>query len=352
MDAGTEMMDAIAAGLRRIVLFTQAGGELNVVVAGINVGAQPYCSAEATMLMHTRGALIMTPDSAMVLAGKEALDYSGGVSAEDNLGIGGYERIMGPNGQAQYWAADLADACRVLLRYYEHTYVAPGERFPRRAWTSDGADRDVGEAPHDLPGSSLKRIGDVFSDEANRGRKQPFDIRSVMRAVIDSDHRPLERWAGMRDAEVAVVWEAHLGGWPVSLIGTESRPLPRRGPIPPDGPEQWTAGTLFPRAAKKIARALNAVGRPPADGCARQPGRLRRVTRVASGVAARVRRRDRPRGRELRWPDRVLRSVAVPRRRVRGLLAEPRSKPRGSRARRRQRLGDRRCDGGGGRVRR
>ena len=76
----------------------------------------------------------------MVLAGKQALDYSGGVSAEDNLGIGGYERIMGPNGQAQYWASDLADACRVLLRYYEHTYVAPGERFPRRA-------RHVGSAP-------------------------------------------------------------------------------------------------------------------------------------------------------------------------------------------------------------
>jgi acetyl-CoA carboxylase carboxyltransferase component len=264
MDSGTETMDWIAAGLRRIVLFTQAGGELNVVVAGINVGAQPYCNAEATMLMHTRGALIMTPESAMVLAGKQTLDYSGGVSAEDNLGIGGYERIMGPNGQAQYWASDLADACRVLLRYYEHTYVAPGERFPRRAHTSDAAERDIGEAPHDLHGSELKRIADVFSDDLNSDRKQPFEIRSVMRAAIDSDHEPLERWAAMRDAEVAVVWDAHLGGWPVSLIGIESRPLPRRGAIPADGPEQWTAGTLFPRAAKKIARALNAAaGRRP-----------------------------------------------------------------------------------------
>lgn len=264
MDSGTETIDWIAAGLRRIVEFTQAGGELNVVVAGINVGAQPYCNAEATMLMHTRGALIMTPDSAMVLAGKQALDYSGGVSAEDNLGIGGYERIMGPNGQAQYWAGDLAGACRVLLRYYEHTYVAPGERFPRRARTADPFDRDVGETPHLAPDSALKRIADVFSDSANPGRKQPFDIRSVMGAVIDADHRPLERWAGMRDAEVAVVWDAHLGGWPVSLIGIESRPLPRRGTIPADGPEQWTAGTLFPRAAKKIARALNAAaGRRP-----------------------------------------------------------------------------------------
>ncbi len=264
MDSGTETMDWIAAGLRRIVLFTQAGGELNVVVAGINVGAQPYCNAEATMLMHTRGTLIMTPDSAMVLAGKQSLDFSGGVSAEDNLGIGGYERIMGPNGQAQYWAGDLAGACRVLLRYYEHTYVAPGERFPRRARTSDPADRDVGEAQHRAPGSALQKIADVFSDRCNPERKQPFDIRSVMRAVTDSDHRPLERWAAMQGAEVAVVWDAHLGGWPVSLIGIESRPLPRRGTIPADGPEQWTAGTLFPRAAKKIARALNAAaGRRP-----------------------------------------------------------------------------------------
>ena len=53
MDSGTENMDWIAAVLRRIIEFTQAGGEINVVVAGINVGAQPYWNAEATMLMHT-----------------------------------------------------------------------------------------------------------------------------------------------------------------------------------------------------------------------------------------------------------------------------------------------------------
>ncbi len=264
MDSGTETMDWIAAVLRRIVLFTQAGGEINVVVAGINVGAQPYWNAEATMLMHTRGALIMTPASAMVLTGKQALDYSGGVSAEDNFGIGGYERIMGPNGEAQYWAADLAGACRVLLSYYEHTYVAPGERFPRPAPTADPADRDICDAEHVAPGSLLTRLGDVFSDTANPGRKQPFDIRSVMHAVVDSDHPPLERWPTMQAAEIAVVWDAHLGGSPVSLIGIESRPLARHGPIPADGPEQWTSGTLFPRSAKKIARAINScAGRRP-----------------------------------------------------------------------------------------
>jgi acetyl-CoA carboxylase carboxyltransferase component len=264
MDSGTENMDWVAAALRRIVAFTEAGGEINVVVSGINVGAQPYFNAEATMLMHTKGMLVMTPESAMVLTGKQALDYSGGVSAEDNLGIGGYERVMGPNGQAQYWAPDLAGACEVLLSYYEHTYVAPGERFPRRAATADPVDRDVCASPHLAPESDLRTVGEIFSEATNPGRKKPFDIRAVMRAVADRDHPPLERWAGMREAEVAVAWDAHLGGWPVALLGIESRPLSRFGAVPADGPEQWTSGTLFPMASKKIARAINAAsGRRP-----------------------------------------------------------------------------------------
>ena len=66
----------------------------------------------------------------MVLTGKQSLDFSGGVSAEDNFGIGGYDRVMGPNGQAQYWAPDLAGACDVLMAHYDHTYVAPGRGRP------------------------------------------------------------------------------------------------------------------------------------------------------------------------------------------------------------------------------
>jgi len=54
-ELGTENMDWVARALKRIVEFTQADGEINVVVAGINVGAQPYWNAEATMLMHTKG---------------------------------------------------------------------------------------------------------------------------------------------------------------------------------------------------------------------------------------------------------------------------------------------------------
>ncbi|HSM52530.1 MAG TPA: carboxyl transferase domain-containing protein, partial [Thermoanaerobaculia bacterium] len=256
MDSGTENMDWISKVLRRIVTFTQAGGEIHVVVCGINVGAQPYWNAEATMLMHTRGILVMTPDGAMVLTGKQALDYSGGVSADDNVGIGGYDRIMGPNGQAQYLASDLEAACRLLLRYYDHSYRAPGERFPRPAPTADPRQRDVCASPH---GGEFATVGEVLEAAHNPGRKRPFEIRRVMAAVVDQDHPPLERWQGMRDAETGVVWDAHLGGYPVSVLGFESRPVPRVGWVPRYGPEQWTAGTLFPLSSKKIARAINSA---------------------------------------------------------------------------------------------
>jgi acetyl/propionyl-CoA carboxylase alpha subunit/acetyl-CoA carboxylase carboxyltransferase component len=259
MDSGSENMDWISRVLRRLITFTQAQGEVNVVVAGINVGAQPYWNAEATMLLHTRGILVMTPESAMVLTGKQALDYSGGVSAEDNFGIGGYDRIMGPNGQAQYWAVDLVAACEILFAHYEHTYVAPGERFPRRAASTDPVDRDVRGSPHHAPNSDFRTVGDIFAMETNPERKKPFDIRAVMRAVADQDHRPLERWAAMAGAESAVVFDAHLGGFPVTVLGMESRPLRRSGFLPADGPDQWTAGTLFPRSSKKVARAINAA---------------------------------------------------------------------------------------------
>ena len=260
MSSGTENMDWIGAVLKRIITFTQAGHECNVVVTGINVGAQPYWNAEATMLLHTKGILVMTPDSSMVLTGKQALDFSGGVSAEDNLGIGGFDRVMGPNGQGQYWAPDLESACLLLLRHYEHTYVAPGERFPRRAPTTDPAVRDVCDAPHPATdGGELVRVGDVFSATHNPERKKPFDMRAVMRAVSDQDHDPLERWAGWRDAENAIVWDAHVGGYPVAMLGIESRSLPRVGLAPADGPPSWTSGTLFPQSSRKIAHAVNAA---------------------------------------------------------------------------------------------
>ena len=259
-DSGTENMDWIAAVLRGLIEFTQAGGEVNVVVTGINVGGQPYWNAAATMLMGTRGILVMTPASAMVLTGKSSLEYSGGVSAEDNFGIGGFDRIMGPNGQGQYWAPTLADAALCCCATTVTPTSSPGRadhggRLPATRLTGTCA----GHRSRPPPGRTCRRVGDIFSAELNGKRKKPFFMRSLMRAVTDTDHEPFERWARWRDGENAIVWEAHVGGIPVCLIGFESHTRPRTGFVPADGPPSWTSGTLFPQAARKVARAVNAA---------------------------------------------------------------------------------------------
>ena len=260
MDSGTENMDWIALTLRRLIEFTQAGGEVNIIVTGINVGGQPYWNAEATMLTHTKGILVMTPASAMVLTGKQALDFSGAVSADDNFGIGGYHRVMGANGQAQYWAPSFPEACKLLLRHYDLTYVVPGERFPRRQPTTDPDERDVRSSPHaQLTASPFTTVGDVFSSELNPERKQPFDMRSVMRAVADADSEPLERWKDLQDGDTSIVWDTTIGGLPECLLGLESHTVARKGFVPADGPPAWTSGTLFPHSSRKTARAINAA---------------------------------------------------------------------------------------------
>lgn len=258
MDSGTENLDWTAATLKRIIEFTQKGGVIHIIVAGTNVGAQSYWNAEATMLMHTKGLLIMTETASMLLTGKKALDFSGSVSAEDNLGIGGARKIMEPNGEAQIKVKDLQEAYEVLFHHYSLTYVEPGKGYPARAVTSDPFGRDVSTFPYrDTNGQGFATVGDIFSAKLNPERKKPFEIRQVMTALIDQDCKPLERWAGMRDAETSVVWEARIGGYPVGLIGIESKPIPRKGEIPYDGPESWSGGTLFPMSSKKTARAIN-----------------------------------------------------------------------------------------------
>lgn len=260
MDSGTENLDATARVVRRIIEFTQAGGVVHVIVQGVNVGAQSYYDALATMLMHTRGVLIMTQTASMVLTGRAGLEASGAVSAEDEIAIGGFERIMGPNGEAQYFARNLADAYRILYEHYRFSYVVPGEAGPRSFVTSDARTRSISETPiASADSDGLLTVGEIFSDETNPGRKRPFAMRSVMGAVIDSDGGHLERWNAWVGAETAIVWDAHVGGQPVSLIGIESRNVRREGYRPVDGPESWNGGTLFPQSSKKVARAINAA---------------------------------------------------------------------------------------------
>src|SRR5262249_47608801 len=162
---------------------------------------------------QTRGILVMLPAASMVLTGRAALQFAGGVAAEDEVGIGGYERIMGPNGEAQYFARDLVDAYGILLDYYAVTYRVPGETRPRRFPTQDPSDRDVTTSAYDGE-ESFRAVGDLFSSDANPGRKRPFAMRSLMRAVVDTDGGALERWRDWSDAQTAIVWDCHIGGTP------------------------------------------------------------------------------------------------------------------------------------------
>ncbi len=260
MDSGTENLDATARVVRRIVRFTQSRGVIHVIVYGVNVGAQSYWDALATMLPHTRGALFMTPTGSMVLTGRDALEASGAVAAEDEIAIGGFERIAGPNGECQYFAGDLSEAFALLDRHYRYTYAVAGEWHPRRRPTEDPFDRDVSQSPYEANGdTSFATIGEIFSPDSNPGRKRPFAMRPVMASLIDRDGGSLERWHGWQGAETAIVWDAQLGGFPISLVGIESRSLARQGYRSFDGPADWSGGTLYPLSSRKIARALNAA---------------------------------------------------------------------------------------------
>ncbi len=265
MESGTENLDWTAATLRRIIEFTQGGGEINIIIPGVNVGAQSYWNAEATMLMHTRGLLIMTDDASMLLTGKRALEFAGSVAGETNLDIGGAEKIMGPNGQCQVRVSTISQAYRLLFQHYRMTYKTADKPFPARLETSDPEDRDVTGTPYnDFLGQGFVTVGDIFSAEKNGERKKPFDMRQVMAAVVDGDAGYFERWRNVKDADTAIVWETRLGGHAVGMIGIESRTIPRIGSIPFDGPENWNGGTLFPQSSKKVARGINAFsGRVP-----------------------------------------------------------------------------------------
>ncbi len=259
MDSGTENLDWTARVLRRIVEFTRDGGVVHVLVAGTCVGAQSYWNAMATMLMHTKGILVMTPDAAMVLTGKRALEISGSIAAEDERGIGGFDRVMGPNGQAQFLARDLGAAYAILFEHYRFTWCRRGEAGPRLFETNDADIRSILDFPYKAEAGGFTSVGEIFDEARNPGRKRPFAIREVMAAVIDSDGGKLERWPWMRDAETAVVWDAHIGGIATCVLGFESQPQARRGAIPLDGPDTFTGGTLFPQSSKKIARGLRAA---------------------------------------------------------------------------------------------
>lgn len=256
MDSGTENMDWCARVVRRLLEFTQTGGQVIVITAGVNVGAQSYWNAVATMLTHCAGMLVMVQGSSMVLTGRRALAASGAVSEEDDTLLGGYDAVMGPNGQSHHSAETLEQAYRLVLLHHDLLGQSAQPRYTHDAW-----DRDVCATPY-RGRLAVDSVGDVLDEAANPGRKTPFEIRAVMQALQDQDSPHLERWTDQAGADGAVVWDTRLGGRAVTVIGVESHHRQDRHGAGP-GPDQswWSAATLYPGASKKIARALNHASR-------------------------------------------------------------------------------------------
>lgn len=256
-DTGTENLDACARVLKEIIRFTHSGGMINILVTGTSVGAQSYWNAEATMMNHCCGTLIMTDRGSMVLTGKRALDISGCVSASDDLELGGYTSIMGPNGQAQIHALDLVEAYQKLYSFYRLCYLSPTQTRVQFRTTKDSTTRDIGSSPYP---SALKhpftQIAHIFSS-MNQERKRPFSVKPIMEALKDHDDIHLERWGAWEGAETVVVWQCRVAGFATTMIGIENQSIQRLSPSI-DGPRQWQGGTLYPQASRKLARALNA----------------------------------------------------------------------------------------------
>ncbi len=154
----------------------------------------------------------------------------------------------------------------------------------------------------------------------------------------------------MAEAETAVVYDARLGGYAVTVIGIESRPAaaPRHDAGRRAG--AVVGGHAVPAVVEEGRPGHQRGERVPARRRAGQPVRLRRLAGVAAPPAARVRRRDRPGHRELRRADRAVRGVPLPRRRLRRVLGDAQRRHGGARRRGLVRLGHRWRARRGGRV--
>ena len=161
------------------------------------------------------------------------------------------------------------------MEHHAHTYVLPGGRSP--PGHDDATRRPRHRRTHNAPDSDFQTVGEIFSPASNPERKKAFDIRTVMRAVADQDQTTLERWAGMADADTSVVMDAHVGGWPVCLLGIESgRSAAARVPAHRRA-GRLHRGHAVPDVVEEGGTGDQRGQREPSAGRARQPVGLRRV---------------------------------------------------------------------------
>ena len=127
----------------------------------------------------------------------------------------------------------------------------PGRARPTSCRTTDPVDRDIRAHPHTHGSDSdFTLSGEIFSETQPRPQESPStSARSCGRRSTRTTRRS-SAGPGSATPRAAVVWDVHLGGWPVCLVGLESRPLPRRGLRPRRRPRPLDIGdarSLSPR---------------------------------------------------------------------------------------------------------
>ena len=191
---------------------------------------------------------------------------------------------MGPNGEAQYYARDLADGARDARR-------APPLhlRGPRRARP----------ALVSRPGPADARRDDVSVSRRARSRirhrrRRSSTTRPIRAASGHSRCGPSCRRSSTRTAERSNAGARGSAPRPRSSgtrtsaacrsrsIGIESVNVPRNGYRPLDGPAVWSGGTLVPAFLEEDRAGAERRERQPAGGDPRQPLGLRRLARVAA----------------------------------------------------------------------
>ncbi|CUI16879.1 Carboxyl transferase-family protein [Candidatus Protochlamydia naegleriophila] len=143
-ERGVENLDASASTARAIIRYAHSKGVIiNIIVDSVSTGAQAYWNALAAILPDTRGILIMTSKSSMILTGYRALVaalqshlhsldiqqaakkiYPDGLKC-----LGGYSNVFGPNGEAMCLASNIQEACEILLLHHYYSALRKGDKI-------------------------------------------------------------------------------------------------------------------------------------------------------------------------------------------------------------------------------
>ena len=260
MKSGTENLDGTARALRRIALFSRGPLRIHAVAMGPCVGAQAYWLSAACIAMGSRGTLVMTERGSLILSGRRALEVSGGAPASSERALGGYE-VLGPVGQAAFGVRDIGAAWALLRRRLEVPAATETDHRPALA------DMPLYATATQHGTNALQKIGDVFDDAKNTGRRQAWPVAPLMRRLLDveaSDLQPLCPWSAWVEARQAVVMWGRIAGRRVTLIGVENQATDAEWESSRAQGQTFAAGTLYPASSRKIARAIHAAsGREP-----------------------------------------------------------------------------------------